>query len=495
MDNNYSTSKAVTTGTPPIILPGGGAAIGKIIGFMAQGLGTAIGGSPVGLATMLIGFGLSFIKKGDDLDSQQLAELKQINTNLLGVRQDLGLLDSDLKGIEETLEQILGQAKLGNWLSKENTIADALAHIETDFETYQAYMVPQTNGQLQHIPAAQIELLSARAYNSAGLTDEEAVTKIQQAITGSGAGDGLLDLYATLLADYLTQKNPAKITSDDLSFVANALLCYYSRFLAFQLNGMAVVIECKNYDGITPQIMGQDWQDFLDSVTAQSEIFLDAMWTLISVWRNVVQQNQTWGSGGNFGLPQWLFGDDAVKNFSNNDLLAFLSGGPVTNSNEGSWRTANYASTLSAPEQDYLTKAENIVAACFLPADTGTTKGRRIVIHALFYIGMYANDQTSGVFSQPMNLQNVSAAPVVDVRKATVGNFQPSVTAYLVRQVFDLGADGSYQMSNMNDSYPKWNGYSGNFRFQSDADLALTATVNAANPVGIIRFVPYVQTA
>jgi hypothetical protein len=308
----------------------------------------------------------------------------------------------------------------------------------------------------------------------------------------------LLDLYVTLLVDYLNQKTPATITSTDLEFVADALISYYSRYLAFQLNGMAVVIECKNYDGIAPTILGQDWQDFLDSVKDQSSVLMDSLWNLIMTWRNIIEQRPNGGSGGNFGLTQWLFDNNNVGNYSNNDLLAFLSGGPVTGSNEGSWENANYTSAITSPEQDYLTKAESLVAACFLPADTATTKGRRVVIHTLFYIGMGLDETANPALSNPISLQNVSAAPVVEVRKAAIGNYAPPVYAYWVRQVFDLTADGTYQMSNMNSSFPAWDGYFENNvsnRFQSDADLKLTATVNADNPVGIIRFVPYVQAS
>lgn len=463
--------------------------IATIISVFAQGLGTAIGGWPVAAANILIGFGLSFVKKGDDLGEKQLQELKQINQNLEGMRQDLGLLDSDLNGIEETLEQILGQEKLNNWLSKQNTIADALAHIETDFQNYQAFMSPQANGQLPKVPPTDLQALANRAYLYAGLNDEEAVTKIQQAVVGSGAGDGLLDLYTTLLIDFLNKKAPKDLSSSDLNYVANGLVSYFARLLAYQVNGMAVVIECKCMNAVDPAIMQEDWKGFVESVNVQSGILLDTLWSLITAWRNEVQANGPTGGGEQFGVTAWLFGGAPADLYANNDLLAFLPGGPVSGSTENVWLNQNYNSVLTAPEQDYLTRAENLIAACNL----SDAKARRVVIHVLFYIGIGGNDPASAAFSQSITLRNTSTKGKVDVRKAEVFRFSPVVNTYWIRHTFDLQADGPYQMADVRASMPHWPGYYKNFVFQSDADLKLTATVNPENPVGIIRFAPYVQ--
>ena len=461
----------------------------KIVKFFAQGLASAIGGWPVSAANMLIGFGLSFIKSGDELGEQQIQQLKQINQNLEGIRQDLGVLDSDLEGIEETLEQILGQEKLSNWISKQNSIADALAHIETDFQNYQAFMTPTASGQLPQVPPAELDALATRAYLYPGLTDEEAITKIQQAAIGSGAGDGLLDLYTTLLIDYLSQKDLKTLTSDDLRYVANALTSYFARLLAYQVNGMAVVIECKCMNKVDPAIMTADWNGFLESVDNQSSIFLNDLWNLIVIWRNAIQTNMRDGFGGQYGLTTILFNKSKASMYSNNDLLAFLPGGPVDGSNEADWTKQNYTSTLTGPEQDYFTTAENLIAACHL----SDAKARRVVLHAFFYIGTYPNDSANSAFSQPLKLLNSSVPAKVDFRTGMINAFQYPI--YWVRHIFDLTADGAYQMENMRDSMPKWQGYEQVFVFQSDEDLKVTTTVNADNPVGIIHFAPYVQAA
>lgn len=464
--------------------------ISPIVNFFAKGLRTAAGGWPITAANILIGFGLSFIKKEDELGEQQLKELKQINQNLTGIRTDLDHIDSDLNGIEEVLKKILGQEKLSNLLSKQSTISDAVARIETDFQTYQSYMTPQANGQLPKVSPVDLEILAKRAYDSTSLTDEEAITKIQQAVIGSGAGDGLIDLYTTLLFDYLSQKKANEISSEDLDYVANGLVSYFARLLAYQVNGMAVVIECKCMNGVEPSIMEDNWSEFLNSVNDQSTILLNAIWNLIKGWRGGVQANQTSGSGEQFGLMDWMFGTAPANLYSNNDILAFIPGGPVnTDNREKEWLSQNYNSTLGNPEQDYLLAAENLIAACNL----GSDNARRVVIHVLFYIGVY-NNTISDAFSQPIQLGNVSETGIVDVRKDVISPGLP-YSFFWVRHVFDLKADGTYQMSDMRNSFPKWGGYGGGkYLFQSDADLKLSATVNSANPVGIIRFAPYVQS-
>lgn len=482
--------------------------ISPIVSFFANALGTAVGGWPVTLTNILIGFGLTFIKKGDELGEQQLKELKQINQNLTGIRTDLDLIDSDLNGIEEVLKQILGQETLSNLLSKQSTISDALAHIETDFQTYQSYMTPQASGQLPKVSPEDLEILAKRAYDSTSLTDEEAITKIQQAVIGSGAGDGLIDLYTILLLNYLSQKKANEISSEDLDYVANGLVSYFARLLAYQVNGMAVVIECKCMNRVEPSIMEDNWSEFLNSVNDQSTILLNAIWNLIKGWRGVVQANMNdsifipyGGSayGDQYGIASWMFMfmdfKTATNNFSNNDLLAFVPGGPVS-PGAADWIQQYYNSTLESLEQDYFTRAENLIAACNL--DYINT--RRVVIHVLFYIG--GDDTISDVFSQPIKLENVSDAGKVDVRKADVlvGKPPTSYPYFWVRHVFDLNADGTYQMCDMRNSFPKWGGQGGSaigwsHPFQSDADLKLSATVNSDNPVGIIRFAPYVQLA
>ncbi len=443
-----------------------------------------------GAGNLAIGGIISAIFGGEDLDQKQVQELQKINASLLGIRDDLKTLDSDLETIEETLERILGEEKLQTWLAKANTIAGALAHIETDFQNYIEYTTPLSNGQLPTIPKSALKELAYRAYEAPVMNDEQAMTEIRQALIGSGAGDGLLHLFARLLIERLGKIPRDQLSSEDLSVVCHALVNYYLRSLAFQQNAIILVIEGKRLNGFDNKVLEEEWNDFQASLKTQQSVFLETLWGLISVWRLSFGNNIY--SSAPFNVDSYIWSASAPGIFSNNDLLAFLPG--ITSANAFgdavNWYKQHYDTVLKSPEQTYLADAEMVLAAFTLTTETA----RRVVIHVLFYIGYgLTGSKISGVFNKPIPLSGINSAGTVDVHITPVPkqNWQFG----WIRHVFDLDHDGGYKMANVNSEFPTWQGYADHaqYKFQSDADLALSATVDSDNPVGIIRFSPYIQ--
>jgi len=436
---------------------------------------------------------LSAVFGGEDLDQQQVQELQQINRTLLGIRTDLRDLGTELEQIEETLKRILGEEKFQTWLAKANTIADSLAHVEADYEDYIEYTTPVASGpdkgQFPKIPKQALKDLAVRIYSGDGFTDQDAIAKIQQAIAGSGAGDGLVELFTRLLVDRLAEIPGDQLTSRNVANACTALNYYYLRLLAFQLNAVTLIIEAKRLDGFGDSVLEGEWKSFQDAIGAQQEIYLAQLWNVMAVLRGRVA-----GEGYQlypYPIDNYIW-NQGMSQLANDDLLAYLPGisaSPGYWPKAADWYDDSYLSTLAAAEQGYLADAEAILAAFTLTSESS----RRVVVHVLFYIGMTAADPARDVFRMAIPLAGSDSTATVDLHTSAVHGSFPF---FWVRHVHELDKDGAYRMADLSGHLPDWKGYQGGvYRFQSTADLAVEAKVDADNPVGVIRFAPYVQAA
>jgi hypothetical protein len=158
------------------------------------------------------------------------------------------------------------------------------------------------------------------------------------------------------------------------------------------------------------------------------------------------------------------------------------------------WYNANYSTVLAGAEKEFLQQAEDLVYALRPP-----TPGKyRIIIHAL--IGNWGTGDTKKPPVLPIGLKNTTSKVsnnvyLSEMKLPTMTKpWFPFINA--IREVHEVDTKGHYWMENVNANWPSYIGYSlsGPYKFQSSEDLKLEAVVDDANPISIIRFVPYTST-
>lgn len=433
-----------------------------------------------------------------DYTKDMVQELKQINQKLDQVHYDLQNVETELKGIEEILSQILTEEIYRAWGIKAASLDAAYSHIDTDYKNYQIYTTPTEAGILPHVSKKSLDSLAQSSYLDPDYNDDYAITDIHLAITGSTAEDGIL----TLLVKYIIAKiksNHEEWTCSTLDDNIADISNYYFKMLARQLKAINLVIEAHRYQKDGHAVTEGLWNDYLEKIKIQENYFFESIWMLIEAFIENIYNK--------FDYPD-LVGDlieSEAPKLTGNCIMDFMSLNHYNSDQSKSFYESMYPDLIKSPEQTYLSDAEELMGAFYLYERSDNKTPRRIVIHALGY-GLPLSCEVDTSLTKELSKQFTDAAiPItkdggkIDIQDKHVDcyNYDQQYIS-MCRYVYEVNEDGTYKMKNVNDIAPKVLAYDEPdtyYRFQSDYDLELSATVSDDNRVGIIRFVPYAQQA
>ncbi|MBC6993365.1 hypothetical protein QWY85_16945 [Neolewinella lacunae] len=476
-----------------------------------------------------IGFIFSLVT-GDDggaaMDQAQLDELKNISSKLNEAIKELKEVNKKLGDISEHLKELVDGQRLDRWLGAHAAILDDIGRIDTVFENYLQYFTPTPDGKLPHMGRRTFDIFYERVLGSNDSV-EFCLANIHNQIMGPTRGTGLLDLYAdmisqriaadgkswfeaTIIKPYSFQEYYTKVTSEQINKYADDYCEYYKSIVNSQL--MAIILICEVNSGDTnDRFIGiSEIKNFAIKMAEQEEVFILNLGKILNAWVYTVNL----GSSGNIAVGN-LYRYSQV-NLDNADKVAFLpfnraGGGDEALASKKYYEETVYPNVLEGRAQDYLEKAEDILATSMVFSSLredfqGKSIFRRVIVYAQMYNMATAGHTPSKLkdeerimqLANQMNdlrLEGFAPEPISCSNIFPMTSFGViSVRSNLYRIVFQVDKDGSYSLASPN--YPfDIEGYSGKYQFLTQNDLDVEVDVDAENPVEIIHICPFMTVA
>lgn len=465
--------------------------LGKSLAFVGKGVAEGFLGAAGGMlfGTLLDAVGLSQAPAAPPLAQAQLDALGDINATLTTISNQLTSIDATLTSIDAKLSKLITLTIYQSWSNAQDLLDTAAAQIQTDWDTYTSY-VTVSGGAFPKVTAAQFNGLSQRAY-AGPVNDETYATQIHQAVVGLTGKDGLLHLYRDVLLDCVTQAlaGHRQMGSDELAELVDGFSLYFAQLIDLQLKAATLVVETKRKDGVSAALIQTGWDTHLNRMATQCSLFLSLLLEVVFAWRGTVIpvpvfQIRPWPTTAPVGYPPPVV-------LSREDQVHFFSGlhaqplGPAF----------QYSAALQDQADALLRDAELLVQAATFPQAGSGTAAYRVVVWAMSYSAALSTQLVlNSQIATLRLLEDPTVNPVVSVYQSNSVFGSYTFHLFAIRYTFDVTKAQTYHMANVNAKMPGWVGYNSGtpISFQSADALAIGVAVSPQDPVGFMRFVPYV---